>query len=416
MKRIVIVLSAFVALMFMLTFTGYGSSKNVVLNFYYWDENQKPAMDQIIKDFEKKNPGIAIKSTVIPWDQYWMKIQTSLPTSSGPDILWLNGINAPKYMSVGLILNLQKYIDKEKTDLSNFPDSLKKIYSLNGKLYAIPKDYDTIALLYNKQCFDEAKVPYPTDDWTWDDLLAAAQKLTLKNEDGSVKQWGYYCLPTIQGGVADAIYQNAGQIYNKDLTKAVINSPENVETVQFLVDLMYKYKVSPNGAQQKDIDYLKAFSSGQVAMYNDGSWMINDYSKVLGDKLGVAALPYRKQRATIIHGLGFAASAKTKYPNQAWKFLKFLATKEAGLYQAKAVIPAYKGAETQWIQNFPAVSNVKVFIDETKYAFPLPVSSKNSAAVWSALDNELQNIWLKTKDVATGLADAQKAMNNEMNK
>lgn len=394
---------------------GFASAEKVALKFYYWDENQKPGMDLIIAAFQKENPDIEIQTTVIPNRQYWTKIMTVLPTSAGPDIFWLNGVNAGTYMSSGLVLNLQPFIEKDAVDLTPFPESLKAIYTYQGSLYAIPKDYDTMAVAYYKPAFDEAGIPYPQDGWTWDDLLQIVQKLTLRNADGSVKRWGVVSLPYVQDCVANLIYQNGGKIYSDDRMKAVVNNPETVEAIQFLVDLMYVHKVSPTSADQKDFDAAAQFSSGNLAMSFDGSWMMTQYYQALGDKFGVAPLPMKKQKATVIHGLGFAASAKTQYPEAVWKFLKFLTTKQAGEFQAKVVIPAYKGTEQLWLQNFPGI-NLQAYIDGVQYSYPLPVSMKNGRPSWLAFHTGLENIWMQTTDVPTGVAAMEKAMNDEINK
>ncbi len=412
MKKLIVV-GFLVSLALILSFTQ--AYAKTTLKFYYWDENQKPGMDLIISDFEKMNPDIQVKTTIIPNRQYWTKIMTALPTSAGPDIFWLNGVNAGTYMASGLVLNLQPFIDKEGLDLSPFPQSLRDIYSYDGKTYGIPKDYDTIALVYYKPAFDEVGIPYPNADWTWDDLLEAAKKLTVRGADGKVSRWGFIATPWVQDCVANLIYQNGGKIYNDDKTKAIVNNPETIEAIQFLVDMMYVHKVSPNGAEQKDFDQAAQFSSGNLAMAFDGSWMMTQYYQTLGDKFGVAPLPMKKQRATVIHGLGFVASAKTKNQEAAWKFLKFTASKQAGEYQANVVIPAYAGAEKQWLANFPGL-DLQAFIDEVEYSYPLPISVKNGRPSWIAFHNGLSEIWLQTTNVPDGVANMEKVMNEEINK
>lgn len=385
------------------------------LNFYYWDENQKPGMDKIVEAFNKIYPNVKITSTVIPWAQYWTKMQTSLPTSSAPDIFWLNAAHFQEYQKAGLLYDIQQFVDRDKVDLSIFPDSLKQLYSADGKLYSIPKDFDTIALFYNKELFDKAGVKYPDDTWTWDDLLNAAKKLTITDANGNITQYGFVATSGGQTCTYDWILANGGQILSEDKMKSVINTPESKEALQFLYDLMYVHKVSPTGAEQKETDPEKLFHSGTIAMMPHGSWFVPPAFEALGDKVDVAPLPKQKQRGNVIHGLGFTMSAKTKYPEAAWQFLKFCATKEAGEYQAGVVIPASKGAEEVWMKSYPSM-NLKVFIDATEYAIPIPRAAKGASGADTVFENEMQNIWLQAKDVATALADCEKGMNDEIAK
>lgn len=391
------------------------SGKKVSLNFYYWDENQKPGMDKIVEEFQKANANITINSTIIPWAQYWTKLQTSLPSGNGPDIFWLNADHATEYYPAGLILDIQDKIDRDKVDLSVYPDGLKKLYTSNGKLFGIPKDYDTIGLFYNKELFDKAGVKYPDDTWTWDNAQDVAQKLTVKGGDGSIQQYGFGIYSSGQTGTFNFIIQNGGKVFNDDRTQATLNSPENNEAIQFLADLMFKYKVSPTAAEQKETSLDKLFESGKLAMLTDGSWMVPPYSQALGDKVNVAPLPKKKQQGNVLHGLSFVISSKTKYPEEAWKFLKYTATKEAGEAQAGVVIPAYKGAEELWVKNYPNL-NLKCFIDSANFALPIPISVKAAAASGNAYENGMTNIFMQQTDVATGLAQTEKAMNDEIAK
>ena len=82
---------------------------------------------------------------------------------------------AQKYMDADMLLNLNDYIEADDAiDLNNYYDGIVNIYRSNDVQYALPKDHDTIALLYNKSIFDKYGVDYPTDDWDWDDFRRQA--------------------------------------------------------------------------------------------------------------------------------------------------------------------------------------------------------------------------------------------------
>ncbi|MCL1796623.1 MAG: extracellular solute-binding protein, partial [Clostridia bacterium] len=72
------------------------------ITLYYWDENQKPGMDAVVAMYEAES-GVKVESTVIPWAQYWTKLQTSLPSENGPDVFWTNFSHAVDYFPAGLV-------------------------------------------------------------------------------------------------------------------------------------------------------------------------------------------------------------------------------------------------------------------------------------------------------------------------
>ncbi|MCL2879901.1 MAG: hypothetical protein FWF29_06635, partial [Treponema sp.] len=118
----------------------------------------------------------------------------------------------------------------------------------------------------------------------------------------------------------------------------------------------------------------------------------------------VAAFPYAKTPANVIHGLSFNISAKSKNKDAAWQLVKAFSTKEAGEAQAKVVIPAYEGAAELWEKNFPTL-NCRVFIDAAAIAQPLPIGTKAAAAQDDIVLTQLEKIYTGGVDVAAGLAE-----------
>lgn len=384
--------------------------KDCKLSYYYWNEPQKAIVDKTIEAFNKIYPNIKIESTVIPWAQYWTKLQTSLPSGAGPDLYQLNAPHAVEYLPAGLALSLQDKIDRDNVDMTVYPDSIIKLYNYNGQQYAMPKDYDSIGLFYNKSMFDKANVKYPDGSWTWDDLLDAAKKLTIGKD-----QYGFAIDTYMQTGIGNFIFQNGGAVFNADNTKSAINSPENIETFQFLQDMIYKYQVSPTAGELVETPSYMQFQAEKVAMITFGSWYLDPLYQAIGDKLGVAPMPVKKTKASMLHGLGYAIDAKTKYAEEAWAFVKYCSEEEAMEMQADVVIPAYKGMDVKWTQKFPALDS-KIFTEAAGYGVPLPVAAKNSTLVEQAMYNTLDKIWNQKMGVAEALAEAEANMNAEFAK
>ncbi len=388
---------------------GSSDAKNVSLRYAIWDKNQEPAMQKIVAKFKETHPNIDVKVEVTPWDQYWQKLETAASASTLPDLFWLNAANFDLYASNDMLMPIKGKITAEGIDMSVYPKSLVDLYSYKGEPYGFPKDFDTIGLWYNKKLFDAANVPYPDNTWDWEKLHTVAKKLT----DSSKGIYGIAAQMANQEGFYNTIFQNGGFIISGDKKKLGYDQPEAIDGLKFWTSLIEDGS-SPTQAQMTDTEPNALFESGKVAMIYAGSWMqveyaANEYTK---DKVDVAPMPQGKKRATVIHGLGNVVAKNTKYPDQAWEFLKFLGSKEAADIQANSgtVIPAYNGTQDPWVQSNPNF-HLQVFIDELKYSMPYPVSLNTRK--WQQLETDY---FTKAWAGQMSIEDAAKAVTEQGDK
>ncbi len=384
------------------------ADSNVSLTYMIWDKNQQPAMQTIIKNFEKTHPHVTVTVEVTPWAAYWTKLQTAATGGSLGDVFWMNGPNFQKYASNGVIAPIDDNVKADNVSLSNYPPALVKLYTYNGKLYTLPKDFDTVGLWYNKALFKAAGVSYPDTTWTWQSVQDAAKKLT--NPAKGV--WGIAAPMLDQEGFYNTILQNGGTVISSDKKKSGFDDPASIGGLQFWTDMIQK-KYSPTQAQMTDTVPLNLFESGKVAMLYTGSWNAvefnsNSYTKTNVD---VTVMPKGKTRATVIHGLANVISANTPHAAQAWEFVKYLGSKEAAEVEASsgATIPAYTGTQDAWVKAYPQY-HLQSFLDELAYAVPYPVS-KNTAA-WIDVQNKiLTQVWSGQMSVDAGAKELATQMN-----
>ncbi|HEY8654863.1 MAG TPA: sugar ABC transporter substrate-binding protein [Dermatophilaceae bacterium] len=385
----------------------------VTLSYGVWDQNQVPALAKVVASFEKANPTIKVKIQVTPYEQYFTKLQAAAGGGSAPDVFWMNGPNFKLYASNGVLAPLSDQIKKDGLDTSVYPQALDDLYSLNGKQYGLPKDFDTIGLWYNKTLFDQAGVKYPDASWTWKDLQSAAAKLTNKSK-------GLYGLPAAlegQQNFYNTILQAGGQVLSADHKSSGYSDPATIEGLRFWTDLI-KNGSSPSLQQMTDTLPLQWFESGKAAMFYGGSWNVTEFKKneYTVDKVNVAPLPMGKKKAVVIHGLANVISAKSPNAEAAWKFVKYLGSKDAAAVEAETgtVIPAYNGTQQAWVAASPKY-DLKVFLDAAAYSTPLPVS-QNTAA-WNTDETKyLTEAWAGREDVAAAAAQLAGAMNADLAK
>lgn len=388
---------------------GKGSTEKVTITYGGWGLN---TMEPVVKAFNDSHPNIEVKLENTPYKQYWTKLETAATGDTLPDVFWMNGPHIVKYAANDMLADLTENIKTDNVDMNNYPKALVDLYSLNGKNYGIPKDYDTIGLWYNKKLFDEKGVKYPDGTWDWNTLVDAAKKLT----DSSKGVYGFAAMQYGQEYYYNTILQAGGFIISDDKKTSGYDKPEAIEGIKFLTDMINVHKVSPTLAQLTETSAADLFKSGKLAMYYDGSWAAGDLMQVdtIKDSVGVAALPKGKKQGVVLHGLGHVMSAKSKHPKEAWEFIKYLGSKEAAEIAGKAggAIPAYKGGETSWLAAFPTL-DAKVFIDQLAYASPYPVSKDTS--VWNTYEEEeLKKAWTGEAKVEDVMKELGRKMNEAL--
>lgn len=380
-----------------------------------WDTNQEPGLTEILADFTAET-GMKAQIQVTPWDQYWTMLEAGATGGSLPDVFWMHSNEISKYSEYEMLLDLtDKIAGSDKIEMDKFPKDIVGIYNWDGKQYAVPKDFDTIALWYNKTMFDEAGVAYPDDTWTWDDFRAACEKLT--KEDGS--QFGYTLKTgTNQEGWYNLVYDMGGEIINADKTASGMDNPNTIKAVEFFTSLVQD-GLTPSYEVISENNNEALFEAGKVAMVTQGSWMLanlcnNDYVKANCD---VAVLPKDAttgRRVSIYNGLGWAASANTDKPDEAWALIEYLGSKEAQQKQSDLgiVISAYEDTEKNWINAYPDF-NLQAYLDMTEDMVIRPYSKHTT--VWEDMISEkLIDAWTGTKDTEAVCKEIAVEMNSDL--
>lgn len=387
------------------------SGGDVHITYGIWDSNQEKGLRKMADEFEGKNPGIKIDIQVTGWKDYWTMLEAGATGGSLPDTFWMHSNEIYRYASNGMLMDLTDKISKsDDVKLSNYPEGLVKIYNLNNKQYAIPKDYDTIGLWYNKTMFDKAGIPYPDETWNWDKLYEASKKLTT----GDGKQYGFLAPLHNQEGYYNFVYQNGGTIITNDKVSGYDN-PKTIEAMKYYVRFVSE-GLSPKIFD--DAARAEAMQNGLCAMGFFGSWNLsgfatNDY---MTKNFNVTVLPSANdgKRASIFNGLGNAISANTKHPEEAWKWVQYLSSKEGQTKQAElgVAISAYNGSADAWV-NSNKTFNIKCFIDMVKDAQIRPYS--NTTAKWEDKAYEiLKGAFTGEKTVEDACKDTAKMMNDAL--
>jgi multiple sugar transport system substrate-binding protein len=313
------------------------AKSDVTLKFACWSDTigtPEAVQKNLIDPFTAKT-GIKVDLEILPWGEYWTKLQTLSATGGMPDVYCMSAAYAWEYADKKMAMDLQPLFNQDfkaddyfmpVTDFGwiRYPDS-------KGDLYAVPFRWVLGGLFYNKDIFDAAGVDYPTDSWTYDDMLAAAQKLTKdENGDGTPDTWGMFVQPD-HILYDPMVAANGGSVLDPANKKCNLTEPAALDSLQWIVDAVYKQKVSPPpGLVGAEEGQFKAgvFPSGKVAMVIDGSYNIATW-KDLPFKWDVVSQPAGKTGKAVYGGPdSFSIASGTKNPKEAWQFVSHFLSPE----------------------------------------------------------------------------------------
>ena len=384
------------------------SGKTVKLSFQIWDINQKEGMEQIAAVYKEKHPNVNIEVQTVNWDEYWTKLEAAANSKNLPDIFWMHSNEFMKYASAGQLADLTDLYDDVDKDyyMNNFPTGLVGNATCDGKIYGVPKDWDTIALAYNKDLFDKAGIAYPDEAWDWDTLIDAAQKIYDKTG-----AYGFLAPLDDQAGYLNTVAQSGGYILSEDKKTAGFTDEGTKKGIQFWIDLQTKYNFSPNQSQFAENSAESIFVSDQGSMMFLGSWMVrgwlDNYPELNWD---LAILPKCKDpivgngRGTIYNGLFYATAANNKNPEVVKDFIKFLGSEEAMIIQGKsgAAIPAYNGTAKYWVEGLQDKLNVNVYEEMMDYG--VQYYNSKSKSLWNTtIEDTLLQVYIGERNLEDAL-------------
>ena len=224
---------------------------------------QEETLKKMIEIFESKNPDIKVDVQITGYEDYFTKLATTVGGGNPPDVFEMNMENFLSYMLRGACADLTG-----KIDTANYSEGTLAAVSSEGKIYAVPMSFSTCVLFYNKDLFDQAGVAYPTDEWTWADAQAAAEKIKALGDD----IWGYY-QPITYNEFYKSIKGNGGSVLSEDYSQFTMNTPENVAVLEAMIARVRgENHVMPTKEELAGRGDWDLFTEGKLGMIITGIW------------------------------------------------------------------------------------------------------------------------------------------------
>lgn len=346
---------------------------NLVLAGWSSSDAENKALQDAVNAFMAANPGIKVELSLSP--DYVTTMQTAFASGDYPEVFYVDSSKLPDWAEAGVVAPAGDNIE----DMDDIYPSLIEVFTYKDTLYCAPKDFSTMTLQYNKALFDAAGVEYPTAEWTWDDLRAAAEKLTGQNADGQAVL-GLVTPPNFERWLP-FLYQAGGTLFD-DSGALTLDTPEALQAIELYVGLVEDGLAGPPSAVDAGWGG-EAFGNGRVAMAMEGNWVINYLKEQFPDlEWGVAPLPAGPAgQATMAFTVcyGVSAAAEGAEAEAAWKLANFLTGKDGAKMVADTsfgVMPGRASAAEAWISRFG--EEMQAFVSGADYAhkWQLPVGSQ----------------------------------------
>jgi multiple sugar transport system substrate-binding protein len=268
---------------------GYDPSAKVKITWWTGQTTEaEKVAEQLAGQYHQAHPNVTIEVSpgAATTDDLLTKLSAGFTSGTYPDISYAYGSWAGELGASGRTQDLTTYVADPSVAWSELPAAARATATVDGRVIGIPALVDNIALIYNTSLFDAAGLPYPTDQWSWDDFRAAAKRLTNPARDIYGTAYSVSGSEDTTWHLWPLLWQRGGQIL--DGKKPVFNSDAGVQALAFLRSMAVDDKSMY--LDQTDQRYEPLFRSGRIAMMLSGPWSLLEI-KTAGVKYGVVRLP-----------------------------------------------------------------------------------------------------------------------------
>ena len=341
----------------------------------HWSGEGGPEEDEIVEGalraFERAHPGVRVRR-LNPGDagSFYAKLQTMLASGEPPDLFYVGAERVASFADMGLLEPLDDRIAADAKsgaadaiDLSAFFPSTVAAFRYDGRrngtgaLYGIPKDFTTVGFYYNKDVFRKAGVPFPKDDWTWDDYLSAARAIA-RTKDAAGEPYIGSEFVTWPMMVRAFLRTEGTEVRGADFDDLRIDAPETVAALEKLRAWRQDETGTLTSGRSKLATGAAVFTTGRVGMAGPfGRWVVPEYRRIRDFDWDFAPLPRGKTSANVIATVAWSVSARSRHKDLAWELARWLVSPESQAANARLGLA---------IPTLRAVAESPAFLDPTQ--------------------------------------------------
>jgi multiple sugar transport system substrate-binding protein len=385
----------------------------------------------IAEKFTKDHPNVKVEFEIIKWDEIDLKFMSDFRTNISHDVV----ITSPQHMAqhniVGDLLDIAPYIERNKIDFEDMRWSpVWNTGQINEKYFGLPLGIHTRAVAYRRDYFQKAGLNPDNTPKNLDELLEYAQKLTLDtNRDGKTDVWGLGMYLGNTRGTCEVyfsplIWHFGGDIWDSTSKRAVFSSDAGVRAAQFIIDLIYKYKVTPEWALTGTLDdvLLRPFLDGKYAMgWGWGTYWIQSLEeqkwvkgifpatdKGIAETADIFVTP-TKENLQFENSWDVSIHKLSKNPDLAFEFIKYLFKPEDLRKYPDAGLPIHRN---EWNRPEMQTPFYKKLLTQSEKGKGMPKTA-HYAELAQVISSALQEILINKSDIKTTLKKFEDEYNSK---
>lgn len=373
--------------------SGGGGGGGDTLTFVYrGDATQQDAFNKLFDEFNKVQPDIKLEPQGIAadtWGAFANTVATRVAGGQVPDVIQVATEGQRTFASKGILASLDDLIERDADVVEDYFDDIDpnlvdwntQYASTDDSTYYIPGGYNTVCYWYNIETWEQAGAEPPTEDWTWDDFLAAAEKL---------KSAGVFAIPMSSDpftAILPWMLTNGGSPLNEAWAEATFATPESVEAAEFARLVVERgYSPEPGGA----FDTNEQLVQGKLAGFPGGRWPILGMREhEIVDKMRIVPMPQATGHGSPVGWDAWAIFEASEKREQAWEFLKFMMSEDASTYFAEeggTIVPARLSVANSEAFTGNAPEGTTALADAISYATPVPSPANGGQIQTSMID------------------------------
>lgn len=310
---------------------------------------------ELVESFKAENPDIDLVVEEAPGSDFKKKLKIQIASNSAPDVFWTDSGYTATLGSMGAAVNLAPRIEKD-INVDEYSSTLFAGNDGKGNVWGIPHGLNALAVYYNKELLDKEGIPYPTADWTYDDMFEIARKLTKDIDgDGEIDQYGMTYGSNITEGWLPFVTANGGAPLDETRTKSMFSDPKTVEGLA-------KYAIPQKEGFAPTLEWSRAQGGGTAAFYNGKQAMMLTLSSQVAALNANAPADFEYDVQSV--PVGWDGERHSIYVPNMWVI--FSKSDEAK-----------QDAAWRWIKHFISEESQKIVADKFLAGFPIKLSALN---------------------------------------
>lgn len=358
--------------------TDYDGEQTVIRWTFFGGERTVRTYHEVASRFVERHPDIAVDVVILPWGQYWTKLQTQAASGLAPDVISLISATAGVWINHGALLPLDDFVARSGLDLSRYRSGAVDSMRWSDRQYALPIEIAAGAVVYSVDRLEELGIP--PEDWPssdrpmhWEDFKALARKLTLRDDRGNVVQYGIGS----GGWWSDILFGMYGGTFvdrRVNPTRPTIDGDEALaRAIIEVFQLMHAERVQAPASVFDTSDYSgdMVLRSNQFAMAYHGPFVLQSL-RDHGVRVGITPIPVADVPIQSVSVNAVGIYRDSEHPDEAWEFIQYLVSPEAQAVITETLrsVPVTRDAEAAFMDNAFGIEGVEAYLYDIERARP----------------------------------------------